>query len=69
MKQLLITISVFMLMGCISFDKAITTHQAVFDGNIAAISDYLASGAEVEAKDNKFVGTFLHWASAGGKRK
>ena len=69
MKQLLITISVFMLIGCISFDKAITTHQAVFDGNIAAIKEYLASGAEVDAKDEKFVGTFLHWASAGGQKE
>ena len=69
MKQLLITISVFMLIGCISIDKAATTHQAVFDGNIVAIKEYLDSGSEVDAKDEKFLGTFLHWASAGGQKE
>ena len=29
----------------------------------------MASGAEVDAKDEKFVGTFLHWASAGGQKE
>ena len=57
------------LIGCISIDKAITTHQAVFDGNIGAIKQHLDAGSDVEAKDDKFVGTFLHWASAGGQKE
>ena len=69
MKQLLITISVLILIGCNSIDMASTTHQAVFDGNVGAIKKYLDSGAEVDAKDDKFVGTFLHWASAGGQKE
>ena len=47
--------------------KAISTHQAVFDGKIGAIKQHLDAGADVEAKEDKFVRTFLHWASAGGQ--
>tara|TARA_Y100000766_G_scaffold82441_1_gene70193 strand:+ start:18 stop:575 length:558 start_codon:yes stop_codon:yes gene_type:complete len=69
MKQLLIIIAAVVLIGCISIDKAITTHQAVFDGNIGAIKQHLDAGSDVEAKDDKFVGTFLHWASAGAQKE
>ena len=69
MKQLLMIFAVVVLIGCISIDKAITTHQSVFDGNIRAIKQHLDAGSDVEAKDDKFVGTFLHWASAGGQKE
>jgi cytohesin len=65
MKQLLIAVSAMMLIGC----KSISLHQAVFDGNIGAIKQHLDAGEEVDAKDNKFVGTFLHWASGGGQKE
>ena len=35
--------------------------------NIEAVKQHLDAGAEVDAKDDKFVGTFLHWAAAGGQ--
>ena len=69
MKQLLMIIAAMVLIGCISIDKTITTHQAVFDGNIGAIKQHLDARSDVEAKDDKFVGTFLHWASAGGQKE
>ena len=52
----------------------ITIHRAVFDGNIEAIKQHLDAGANnylslVDAKDDKFDGTFLHWAAAGGQNE
>ena len=49
--------------------KAISIHQAVFNGNIGAIKQHLDSGAKVDVKDDKFIGTFLHWATAGGQNE
>ena len=66
MKSILVSIvAAVVLMGC----KSISIHQAVFDGNIEALKSQLAAGAEVDAKDDKFVGTFLHWAAAGGQNE
>ena len=71
MKSILVSIvAAVVLMGC----KSISIHQAVFDGNIEAIKQHLDAGANnhlslVDAKDNKFVGTFLHWAAAGGQNE
>ena len=65
MRQLLTIIAAVVLIGC----QATSTHQAVFDGNIGAIKQHLNAGLDVEAKDDKFVGTFLHWASAGGQKE
>ena len=69
MKSILVSIvACVVLVGC----KSISIHQAVFDGNIEAIKQHLDAGANshlslVDAKDDKFVGTFLHWAAAGGQ--
>ena len=49
--------------------KAISIHQAVFNGNIEAIKQHLDAGAKVDVKDDKFIGTFLHWAAAGGQNE
>ncbi len=66
MKSLLVSIvAAVVLMGC----KSVSIHQAVFDGNIEALKSQLTAGAEVDAKDDKFVGTFLHWAAAGGQNE
>ena len=64
-SQLIAIVGAVVLIGC----KSISIHQVVFDGNIGAIKQHLDSGAEVDAKDNKFVGTFLHWAAAGGQKE
>ncbi len=66
MKSLLVSIvAAVVLMGC----KSVSIHQAVFDGNIEALKSQLTAGAEVDANDDKFVGTFLHWAAAGGQNE
>jgi ankyrin repeat protein len=66
MKSLLVSVvATVVLVGCKSF----SIHQAVFDGNIGAVKQHLDAGAEVDAKDDKFVGTFLHWATAGGQKE
>ena len=70
MKNLIITtIAAVVLVGCGPQPPDISIHQAVFDGNIEAIKQHLDAGAEVDAKDDKFVGTFLHWAAAGGQNE
>ena len=67
MKHLLLTtIAAVVLVGC---GPSVDIHQAVFDGNIEAVKQHLDAGAEVDAKDDKFVGTFLHWAAAGGQNE
>ena len=33
------------------------------------VKQHLDAGEEVDAKDDKFVGTFLHWAAAGGQNE
>ena len=70
MKSLFVSIvAAVVLMGCGPQPPDISIHQAVFDGNIEALKSQLAAGAEVDAKDDKFVGTFLHWAAAGGQNE
>jgi len=64
-SQLIAIVAAVVLVGC----KSISIHQDVFDGNIEAVKQHLDAGAEVDAKDDKFVGTFLHWAAAGGQNE
>jgi ankyrin repeat protein len=64
-SQLIAIVAAVVLMGC----QSISIHQAVFDGNIEAVKQHLAAGAEVDAKDDEFVATFLHWAAAGGQNE
>jgi ankyrin repeat protein len=64
-SQLTAIVAAVVLMGC----KSISIHQAVFDGNIEAVKQHLDAGAEVDAKDDEFVATFLHWAAAGGQNE
>ena len=66
MKHLLLTtIAAVLLVGC----KSTSIHKAAADGNIEAVKQHLAAGAEVDAKDDEFVATFLHWAAAGGQNE
>ena len=77
-SQLIAIVGTVVLMGCGESQSPepptakapdLSIHQAVFDGNIGAIKQHLDAGAEVDAKDGKFVGTFLHWAAAGGQNE
>ena len=60
-SQLIAIVAAVVLMGC----KSISIHQAVFDGNIEAVKQHLAAGAEVDAKDS-LDGTPLHLAAREG---
>ena len=60
MKHLLLTtIAAVLLMGCGESPNELL-HQAVTDGNIEAVKQHIAAGADVNAKDENGV-TPLHW--------
>ena len=66
MKHLLFTtIAAVVLVGC---GPSVDIHQAAKTGNIKAVKQHLAAGADVNAKDDKFGLTPLHFA-AGRDRK
>jgi ankyrin repeat protein len=46
----------------------ITIHDAVWDGNIEAVKQHLAAGADVNAKGDGEL-TPLHWAAIGGHKE
>ena len=52
MKQLLITIAAVVLVGCGPSAPDISIHEAAFKKDIDAIKQILASGVDVNAKDN-----------------
>ena len=70
MKQLLITIAAMVLVGC-GPPKApdITIHDAANDGNIEAVKQHLADGADVNAKGVLDGNTPLHWAASTGTKE
>jgi ankyrin repeat protein len=60
MKHLLLTtIAAVVLAGCGESPNELL-HQAVIDGNIEAVKQHIATGADVNAKDENGV-TPLHW--------
>ncbi len=83
MKQLLITIAAVLVVGCgesqspePSTAKApdISIHEAASDGDIEAVKQYLASGADVNAKQKGWMAissgmTVLHVAAFGGQNE
>ena len=71
MKQLLITIAALVLVGCGESQPTtkapdISIHDAAYDGNIEAVKQHLAAGADVNAKD-EYGGTPLDFAIAENK--
>jgi len=78
MKQLLITtVAAVVLVGCGESqspepptakapDRSI--HNAAYDGNIEAVKQHLAAGADVNAKD-EFKKTCLHYAALNGHKE
>jgi hypothetical protein len=77
MKQLLTTIAALVLVGCGESqspepptakapDRSI--HNAAYDGNIEAVKQHLAAGADVNAKD-EFKKTCLHHAAMNGHKE
>ena len=43
-------------------------HQAALDGNIEAVKRHLADGTDMNAKDDRYGGTYLHWTVSGGHK-
>ena len=69
MKQLLITIAAVLVVGCGPQPPDISIHKAAREGNIEAVKQHLAAGADVNAKDEVYGGTPLHWAAGEGQKE
>ena len=63
MKQVLITITAVVLVGCANQDVKII--QAVKDGNVEAVKKYLAAGMDVNTKDGYGATPLLYAAEYG----
>ena len=75
MKHILITIAAVLLVGCGESQQSepptvkapdMSIHVAAMTGNIEAVKQHLAAGAEVDAKDYDFGRTSLHIAAWQG---
>ena len=67
MKYLLLTtIAAVVLVGC---GPSVDIWEAAEDGNIKAIKQHLAAGADVDAKGGWFGGTPLHYAAHAGHKE
>jgi len=68
MKHLLLTtIAALVLVGCGESPRDLSIHDAAKDGNIEAVKQHLASGADVNVKD-KVGWTRLHQAAGQGNK-
>jgi len=70
MKHLLLTtISAVLLVGCGPSKNDLLLIEASESGNIEDVKEYLADGANVNARDDQFGGTPLHGAAGYGQTK
>ena len=71
MKQLLITIAALVLVGCKPSVPDISIHKAAEDGNIEAVKQHLAAGADVNEKGlgNRLGDSPLHLAAQMGHKE
>ena len=71
MKHLLLTtIAAVLLVGCGQSASDISIHDAAKAGDIEAVRQHLAAGAEVDAKDDNKLGMYpLHIAALGGHKE
>ena len=68
MKQLLITIAAVVLVGCGEPPSELLL-QSVTDGNVEAVKQHLADGADVNVKDEARGLTPLHFATQNGQKE
>ncbi len=68
MKQLLITIAAVVLVGCGEPPSELLL-QSVIDGNVEAVKQHLADGADVNVKDEARGLTPLHFATQNGQKE
>ena len=70
MKHLLLTtIAAVVLVGCGESAKDIPFWKAAGDGNIEAVKQQFAAGADVDAKGGMLAGTPLHYAAIKGHKE
>ena len=67
MKQLLITIAAFVLVGCGQSVPDISIHQAAITGNTEAVRQHIAAGTDVNVKDRLGVTPLISAVSGGDK--
>jgi ankyrin repeat protein len=65
MKQILITIAAVVLVGC---GPSMSIHDAATNGNIEVVKQHLASGTDVDVKDEEGA-TPLHYAASKGHKE
>ena len=68
MKQLPITIAAVVLVGC-GEPSSELLQQSVTDGNVEAVKQHLADGADVNVKDEARGLTPLHFATQNGQKE
>ena len=68
MKQLLITIAAVVLVGCGESSSELLL-QSVIDGNVEAVKQHSADGADVNVKDEARGLTPLHFATQNGQKE
>ena len=68
MKQLLITIAAVVLVGCGDPSSELLL-QSVIDGNVEAVKQHLADGADVNVKDEARGLTLLQFATQIGQKE
>ena len=68
MKQILITIAAVVLVGC-GEPSSELLQQSVTDGNVEAVKQHLADGADVNVKDEARGLTPLHFATQNGQKE
>ena len=68
MKQLLISIAAVLLVGC-GEPSSELLQQSVTDGNVEAVKQHLADGADVNVKDEARGLTPLHFATQNGQKE
>jgi len=66
MKQLLFTIAAVVLVGC---GPRMSIYEAARNGDIEVVKQHLDAGADVNAKDDKFGLTPLHFAAGRGNTR
>ena len=67
MKHLLLTtIAAVVLVGC---GPSVDIHQAAKDGNIKAVKQHIATGTDVDVKDDNWGGTPLYFAACKGHKE
>ena len=68
MKQLLITIAAVVLVGCGERSSELLL-QSIIDGNVEAVKQHLADGADVNVKNEARGLTPLHFATQNGQKE